>query len=68
MKVSGTAVPAAASSAAFWALAAAAAAFSSPGWGISEEQRKALEKVDDLKCVEIDNPFNPGEKVVAPHR
>ena len=34
-------------------------------WGISEEQRKALEKVDDLKCVEIENPFNPGEKVVA---
>ena len=34
-------------------------------WGISEEQRKALEKVDDLKCVEIDNPFKPGEKVVA---
>ena len=34
-------------------------------WGISEEQRKALDKVDDLKCVEIDNPFKPGEKVVA---
>lgn len=34
-------------------------------WGISEEQRKALDKVDDLKCVEIENPFNPGEKVVA---
>ena len=34
-------------------------------WGISEEQRKTLEKVDDLKCVEIDNPFKPGEKVVA---
>ena len=34
-------------------------------WGISEEQRKALDSVDDLKCVEIDNPFNPGEKVVA---
>lgn len=34
-------------------------------WGISEEQRKALDKVDDLKCVEVENPFNPGEKVVA---
>lgn len=34
-------------------------------WGISQEQRKALEKVDDLKCVEVENPFNPGEKVVA---
>ena len=34
-------------------------------WGISEEQRKALDTVDDLKCVEIDNPYNPGEKVVA---
>ena len=34
-------------------------------WGISEEQRKTLDKVDDLKCVEIDNPFAPGEKVVA---
>ena len=34
-------------------------------WGISPEQRKALDKVDDLKCVEVENPFNPGEKVVA---
>ena len=34
-------------------------------WGISEEVRKTLDKVDDLKCVEVDNPFNPGEKVVA---
>ena len=34
-------------------------------WGISEEQRKTLDKVDDLKCVEMDNPFDPGEKVVA---
>ena len=34
-------------------------------WGISEEQRKALDKVDDLKCVEIENPFEPGQKVVA---
>ena len=34
-------------------------------WGISEEQRKTLEKVDNLKAVEMENPFNPGEKVVA---
>ena len=34
-------------------------------WGISEEQRKTMDKVDDLKCVEIENPFKPGEKVVA---
>ena len=34
-------------------------------WGISEEQRKTLEKVDDLKCVEMENPFNPGEKITA---
>ena len=34
-------------------------------WGISEEQRKQMPSVDDLKCVEIDNPFQPGEKVVA---
>ena len=34
-------------------------------WGISEEQRKTLDKVDDLKYVEMDNPFNPGEKIVA---
>ena len=34
-------------------------------WGISEEQRKALDSVDNLKCVEIDNPFEPGQKVVA---
>ena len=34
-------------------------------WGISEEQRKALDKVDDLKCVEIENPFEPGQKVIA---
>lgn len=34
-------------------------------WGISAEQRKAMPSVDDLKAVEIDNPFKPGEKVVA---
>lgn len=34
-------------------------------WGISPEQRKEMPSVDDLKCVEIDNPFKPGEKVVA---
>lgn len=34
-------------------------------WGISPEDRKNLEKVDDLKFAEIDNPFNPGEKVIA---
>ncbi len=34
-------------------------------WGISPETRKRLEKVDDLKFAYIDNPFNPGEKVVA---
>ena len=34
-------------------------------WGISEEQRKADPALDDLKCVEVENPFKPGEKVVA---
>ena len=34
-------------------------------WGISEEVRKTLDKVDDLKLVEMENPFAPGEKVVA---
>lgn len=34
-------------------------------WGMSEETRKTLEKVDNLKCVEMENPFCPGEKVVA---
>ena len=34
-------------------------------WGISEETRKTLAKVDDLKLAYVDNPFNPGEKVVA---
>ena len=34
-------------------------------WGMSPEKRKELDKVDDLKAVEIDNPFEPGQKVVA---
>lgn len=34
-------------------------------WGISEEMRKTLDKVDDKKFVEIENPFVPGEKLVA---
>ena len=34
-------------------------------WGSSEETRKTLAKVDDLKLAYVDNPFNPGEKVVA---
>lgn len=34
-------------------------------WGISEEKRKTMPKLEDLKCVEVDNPFVPGQKVVA---
>ena len=34
-------------------------------WGISKEQRAELDKVDNDKYVMVDNPFNPGEKVVA---
>ena len=34
-------------------------------WGISEEKRKSMPKMEDLKCVEIDNPMAPGQKVVA---
>ena len=34
-------------------------------WGISEEKRAADPKLDNLKCVEVDNPFQPGQKVVA---
>lgn len=34
-------------------------------WGISPEVRKTMEKVDNDKYVMVDNPFNPGEKVVA---
>lgn len=34
-------------------------------WGISKEVRQTIDKVPDDKFVYIDNPFNPGEKVVA---
>lgn len=34
-------------------------------WGISKEVRKTVEKLPDDKLVIVDNPFNPGEKVVA---
>ena len=34
-------------------------------WGISPEKRQTMDKVPDLKCVEIDNPFQAGDKVVA---
>lgn len=34
-------------------------------WGISEEQRRTMEGVDNLKCVEIENPLEPGEKLLA---
>ena len=34
-------------------------------WGISEEKRKTMPKMEDLKCVEIENPMVPGQKVVA---
>lgn len=34
-------------------------------WGISAEQRKTMPKMDNLKCVEIENPFEPGQKVIA---
>ena len=34
-------------------------------WGISEEKRAADPALDNLKCVEVENPFKPGEKVVA---
>ena len=29
-------------------------------WGISEEKRRTMEGVDNLKCVEIENPLEPG--------
>ena len=32
-------------------------------WGISEEKRRTMEGVDNLKCVEIENPLEPGEKL-----
>ena len=34
-------------------------------WGISKEKRAELDTVDNDKFVMVDNPFNPGEKVVA---
>ena len=34
-------------------------------WGISEEKRRTMEGVDNLKCVEIENPLEPGEKLLA---
>jgi glutaconate CoA-transferase subunit A len=34
-------------------------------WGISPEKRAELPSVDNLKFAYVDNPFNPGEKVVA---
>jgi len=34
-------------------------------WGISEEKRKAMPKIENLKCAEIENPMVPGQKVVA---
>lgn len=34
-------------------------------WGISKEARKTIDKLPNDKFVYIDNPFNPGEKVVA---
>lgn len=34
-------------------------------WGISKEVRKNDPKLTDDKLVEVENPFNPGEKVVA---
>lgn len=34
-------------------------------WGISEEKRKTMPKLEDLKCAEVENPFVPGQKVVA---
>lgn len=34
-------------------------------WGISKEVRLTLDKVPNDKFVYIDNPFNPGEKIVA---
>ena len=34
-------------------------------WGISPEKRREMPSVDDLKAVEIENPFEPGQKVVA---
>lgn len=32
-------------------------------WGISEEERKKIDKISDKKLIIQDNPFKPGEKV-----
>ena len=34
-------------------------------WGISKEERAKMDSVDNDKYIMVDNPFNPGEKVVA---
>lgn len=34
-------------------------------WGISKEIRATIEKLPNDKLVEMDNPFKPGEKIVA---
>lgn len=34
-------------------------------WGISKEVRKTIPKLPEDKFIYVDNPFNPGEKVVA---
>ncbi len=34
-------------------------------WGISKEVRQTIDKLPNDKFVYVDNPFNPGEKVVA---
>ena len=34
-------------------------------WGINAKRRKTMEGVDNLKCVDIENPFEPGEKLLA---
>ncbi len=34
-------------------------------WGISKEVRKTIDKLPDDKFVYVENPFKPGEKVVA---
>ncbi len=34
-------------------------------WGISKEVRETIDKIPNDKFVYMDNPFNPGEKVVA---
>lgn len=34
-------------------------------WGISKEKRLTMDKVPNEKCIEVENPFVPGDKVVA---